>query len=177
LISAENLIIRSSTLYENSFNGAFRGCTNLQKAPDLSVPIILADQTYSSMFEGCVNLSQPPAVLSATTAVLSSYKRMFCMSRSSQVATQMTKSPLMICHFGGQSSQTDMELFKGNESLSEIKCFWTNNSGSFGALSNWVANTADNGVTFYKRTTQSFQSGVNGIKQGWTVINDDTTGA
>jgi hypothetical protein len=89
----------------------------------------------------------------------------------------MTKSPLMICYFGNQSSQNDMELFKGNESLAEIKCFWTNGSGSFGALTNWVANTADNGVTFYKRSTQSFQSGDSGIKANWTIINDDTTGA
>ena len=176
IISAEKLKILSTTLYTSSFNGSFRSCSNLQKAPDLSVPTTLAQETYSSMFEGCTSLSQPPSVLSATTAVLTSYKRMFCMNRNSKVTTQMTKSPLMIVNFGSLSSQNDMQMFCGNGSLTEIKCFWTNNSGTFGSLTNWVNYTADSGVTFYKRSTQTFANGVNGIKTGWTVIDDDITG-
>lgn len=124
LISAENLKVVSTTLYKSSFNGIFRSCTNLQKAPDLSIPITLGQETYSSMFEACTSMSQPPSVLSATTAQLSSYKRMFCMDRSNKVTTQMTKSPIMIGNFGSETSVAkDFEVFKGNGSLTEIKCF------------------------------------------------------
>ena len=88
----------------------------------------------------------------------------------------MTKSPLLIANFGSETSLNDAQVFCGNGSLTEIKCFWTNNSNSFSSLANWINYTQDSGVTFYKRSTQSFQSGVNGIKSGWTVVNDDVTG-
>ena len=176
LISAENLKVVSTELYQSSFNGTFRSCTNLQKAPDLSIPTTLGQETYSSMFEACVSLSQPPSVLSATTAQLSSYKRMFCMNRNSSVTSQMTKSPIMIGNFGSETSVAkDFEVFKGNGSLTEVKCFWTNDSGSFGGLANWMTNVSSSG-TFYKRSTQTFTNNANGIPTTWTIVNDDTTG-
>lgn len=176
LISAENLKVVSTTLYLSSFNGTFRSCTNLQKAPDLSIPTTLGQETYSSMFEACTSLSQPPSVLSATTAELSSYKRMFCMNRSSSVTSQMTKSPIMIGNFGSETNVAkDFEVFRGNGSLTEIKCFWTNDSGSFGNLANWMTNVSSSG-TFYKRSTQTFANGASGIPTTWTIVNDDTTG-
>ena len=176
LISAENLKVVSTTLYKSSFNGCFRACSNLQKAPDLSVPTTIDQETYSSMFEGCTSLSQPPSVLSATTAQLSSYKRMFCMNRSSSVSSQMTKSPIMIGNFGSETGVAkDFEVFKGNGSLTEVKCFWTNDSGSFGGLANWMTNVSSSG-TFYKRSTQTFTNNANGIPTTWTIVNDDTTG-
>lgn len=176
LISAENLKVVSTTLYQSSFNGIFRDCSNLQKAPDLSIPTTLAQETYSSMFEGCTSMSQPPAVLSATTAVLTSYKRMFCMNRNSKVTTQMTKSPIMIGNFGSETGVTkDFQVFKGNGSLTEVKCFWTNDSGSFGGLSEWMSNVSSSG-TFYKRSSQTFQQNPGGIPTTWTIVNDDNTG-
>ena len=176
LISAENLKVVSTTLYQSSFNGIFRACSNLQKAPDLSIPTTLAQETYSSMFEACVSLSQPPSVLSATTAELSSYKRMFCMARSGTVAAQMTKSPIMIGNFGSETSVSkDFQVFMGNGNLTEVKCFWTNDSGSFGSLAQWMANVSSSG-TFYKRSSQTFQSNAAGIPSTWTIVNDNTTG-
>jgi hypothetical protein len=178
LTDASDLILPATTLTTSCYNGMFRNCTNLTTAPDLSTPTTFGDQSFSSMFDGCTGLAYPPAIISGTTSYLSSVKRMFCMTRgSSPVQSQMTKSPLMIINFNGDSSVSkDYEVFKGNASLTEIKCFWTNNSGSFGNLANWVINTPDTGVTFYKRSTQSFQTGNNGIKTGWTVVNDDVTG-
>lgn len=174
LISAENLIINSTTLYTSSFNGTFRNCINLQKAPDLSAPTILGNESYSSMFQNCYSLSQPPAVLSATTAQLTSYRRMFFMENGS---TAMTTSPLMICNFGTETELTNKcQIFSGNNNLSTVRCFWTNNSGTFNNLTEWMKNVSSTG-TFYKRSTQTFQSGANGIPTGWTVVDDDVTGA
>ena len=178
LVDASDLILPATTLTDSCYNGMFRNCSGLTAAPDLSAPTTFGDQSFSSMFDCCVNMSQPPSIISGTTSYLSSVKRMFCMTRgNSAVQCQMTKSPLMIINFNGDSSVSkEYEVFKGNANLTEIKCFWTNNSGSFESLANWVIYTADSGVTFYKRSTQSFVSGVSGIKTGWTVVNDDITG-
>ena len=89
----------------------------------------------------------------------------------------MTYTPKMFGNWGSVNPATsNMQMFCGNGNLTNIYCYWTNTSGSFGNIANWVNYTADSGVTFYKRSTQSFQSGVNGIKSGWTVVNDDVTG-
>ena len=118
-------------------------------------------------------MSQPPAVLSATTAQLTTYRRMFFMESGS---TAMTTSPLMICNFGNETQLTSKcDIFSGNNNLSTVRCFWTNDSGSFTNLTNWMKDVASTG-TFYKRSTQSFAGGINGIPTGWTVIDDDVTG-
>ena len=131
------------------------------------------------MFEGCIALSQPPSQLVFTSADTTSYQRMFCMSRSSKLTTPaMTYTPKLFGDWGSRSP-VQQQMFCGNGNLTDIYCYWTNASGSFGnfsgALTNWVNYTADSGVTFTKRSTQSFASGVNGIKTGWTKVNDDTT--
>ena len=178
LISAENLQIASTTLYTSTFNSTFRGCTNLQKAPDLSVPVVLDQECYGSMFEGCTGLAYPPETLNFTTAEANSYNRMFCMNRNSKITTPaMTYTPKMYGNWGSVNP-TNLQMFTGNGNLANIYCYWTKSNGtSFGAMTNWVNYTADSGVTFYKRSTQSFASGVNGIKTGWTVVDDDVTGA
>ena len=83
----------------------------------------------------------------------------------------------MIGNFGSETSVAkDFEVFKGNGSLTEVKCFWTNNSGTFGNLANWMTNVSNSG-TFYKRSTQTFTlNSVSGIPSGWNIVNDDITG-
>lgn len=173
LVSAEKLKIYSTELPANCFNSTFRDCTRLQKAPELP-STVLHDETYSSMFEGCIALSQPPSQLVFTSADPTSYQRMFCMSRNSKLTTPaMTYSPKLFGDWFG-SSPVQQQMFCGNGNLTTIYCYWTK-SGSSIKMTNWVNYTADSGVTFTKRSTQSFASGVSGIKTGWTKVNDDTT--
>lgn len=176
LVSAENLKISSSIMPQNCCNGMFRACTRLVKAPTRLPATDLKKECYSSMFEGCIALAYPPAELpAASSKQLDSYNRMFCMSRTSKLTTPaMTYTPKMFGDWAN-STPTAQQMFCGNGNLTDIYCYWTNNSGSFGNMTNWVNYTADSGVTFHKRSTQSFASGVNGIKTGWTVVNDDTT--
>ena len=176
LVSAENLKISSTALPESCFNGTFRSCTKLVKAPELP-STILGKEAYSSMFEGCIGLAYPPSQLYFTSIQSDSFNRMFCMSRSSKITTPaMTYTPKMFGNWGSVApAMSNMQMFCGNGNLTNIYCYWTNNSGTFGNITNWVNYTADSGVTFYKRSTQSFASGVNGIKTGWTVVNDDAT--
>lgn len=175
IISAENLLISSTTLPENCFNGAFRDCKNLVAAPTTLPSTVLGDSCYSSMFEGCTSLSKLPSEISFTSAGgMDVFQRMFCMSRTSKITAAMTESPRLFGDWGTKSVR-NQQMFSGNGSLTKIYCYWVNNSNSFNFLQNWVNYTDDTNVTFYKRSTQSFASGVNGIKTGWTVIDDDTT--
>lgn len=178
LVSAENLKISSTALPQNCCNGLFRGCTSLVKAPTTLPSTILGREAYSSMFEGCTSLSQPPEELYFTSADISAYNRMFCMSRTSKTTTPaMTYSPKLFGDWGTVIPRAQ-QMFCGNGNLTDVYCYWTNTNGLFSGsncLENWVNYTSDTGVTFTKRSTQSFASGVNGIKDGWTVINDDTT--
>lgn len=176
LVSAENLKISSTALPQNCCNGLFRGCTSLVKAPTTLPATVLGRECYSSMFEGCTSLAYPPLELYFTSVDSTSYNRMFCMNRNSKVTAAMTYTPKMFGNWGSVAPATsNMQMFCGNGNLTNIYCYWTNTSGTFGNIANWVNYTADSGVTFYKRSTQSFASGVNGIKTGWTVVNDDTT--
>ena len=176
LVSAENLLISSTALPQSCCNSMFRGCTSLVKAPTTLPSTILGSECYSSMFESCTSLAYPPVELYFTSVNHNSYNRMFCMSRSSKITAAMTYTPKMFGNWGSVNPATsNMQMFCGNGSLETIYCYWTNTSGTFGNIANWVNYTADSGVTFYKRSTQSFASGVNGIKTGWTVVNDDTT--
>lgn len=176
LVSAENLKISSTALPQNCCNGLFRGCTSLVKAPTTLPSTILGAECYSSMFESCTSLAYPPAELYFTSVNHNSYNRMFCMNRNSKITAAMTYTPKMFGDWGSVNPATNnMQMFCGNGSLETIYCYWTNTSGTFGNIANWVNYTDDTNVTFYKRSTQSFASGVNGIKTGWTVVNDDTT--
>jgi len=179
LVSAENLKISSTALPQNCCNGLFRGCTSLVKAPTTLPATDLSRECYSSMFEGCTSLAYPPLELRFTTARDPNvYNRMFCMSRTSKITTPaMTYSPKLFGDWGTVIPRAQ-QMFCGNGNLTDIYCYWTNTSGSFSGsscLENWVNYTDDTNVTFTKRSTQSFASGINGIKTGWTVVNDDST--
>ena len=174
LTSAENLKISSTALPQSCFNGTFRDCASLTATPTTLPSTVLGDSCYSSMFEGCTSLSKVPSEISFTSVGgMDVFQRMFCMSRTSKVTAAMTESPRLFGDWGTKSVR-NQQMFCGNGSLETIYCYWTNTSGSF-SMTNWVNYTADSGVTFYKRSTQSFASGNNGIKTGWTVVNDDTT--
>jgi hypothetical protein len=175
LVSAENLKISSTALPQNCFNGTFRDCTSLTATPTTLPSTVLGNSCYSSMFEGCTSLSKVPSEISFTSAGgVDVFQRMFCMSRTSKITAAMTESPRLFGDWGTISVR-NQQMFCGNGSLTKIYCYWTNTSGTFGNIANWVNYTDDTNVTFYKRSTQSFASGVNGIKTGWTVVNDDTT--
>ena len=174
LVSAENLFVDSEDLPQDCFNGTFRDCTSLTAAPELP-STRLSNSCYSSMFEGCIALSKVPSEIRFTYIGGSQvFQRMFCMSRTSKVTTPaMTTTPKLFGDWGA-TTPTNQQMFCGNGNLNKIYCYWTRTSGSF-SMTNWVNYTADSGVTFYKRSTATFASGVNGIKTGWTVVNDDST--
>ena len=75
LISAENLVLPSTTLTTYCYYGMFWNCSSLVKAPKLPATT-LATYCYDGMFEGCTSLTTAPE-LPATTLVSNCYSYMF----------------------------------------------------------------------------------------------------
>ena len=175
IINASNLILPALTIPGQGYNGMFRGCSNLRKAPKLPATTFLkytgttTGGNYSSMFEGCINLEKAPD-LPATTLEVECYQRMFCMNRNSRITTpKMTKSPVLSAAIVPEKAYNDM--FKGNGNLAEVTCLATNISAS-NAVQNWLTNTSLTG-TFYKAASMTSwpRSGNNGIPSQWEVYD------
>ena len=80
LVSAENLVLPTTTLANYCYSSMFNGCTSLTTAPQLPATK-LADSCYSNMFYNCSKLTTAPA-LPATTLAQSCYYEMFRGCRS-----------------------------------------------------------------------------------------------
>lgn len=78
LICNENWV-RHSTVAQNTFKNAFRGCANIDIHPDKDL-ILSADalgaSCYDQMFRGCTGLTKTP-ILPATTLAEQCYNQMF----------------------------------------------------------------------------------------------------
>ena len=170
LISAENLIIPASAMTANAFNGTFRGCTSLEKAPELPATV-MADSCYSSMFEGCTSLYQPPSVLSATSFATNCYQRMFCMNRTSKVTAAMTYTPKMYGNVSTSSLSFAQQMHTGNGGLETVECYITVAEGQSQFDQTGWLNYVNATGTFKKLSTQTFSNGVGGIPVGWTIEN------
>ena len=159
LISAENLILPSTTLPNNAYYSMFSGCTSLTTPPELPATT-LAQRCYQSMFENCTSLTTVPE-LSATTLADSCYFEMFLG------CTSLTTTPELLA-----TTLTDhcyYNMFLGCTSLNYIKCLATDISANACTL-NWVYDVAATG-TFVKDANTTWPSGTSGIPSGWTVIN------
>ena len=86
LVDASDLILPSTTLSIYAYEGMFKDCTNLEKAPKLPATT-LSQSCYLSMFSGCSSLTKSPR-LPATTLVGGCYETMFrdCTSLKSVTA-------------------------------------------------------------------------------------------
>ena len=167
LVDASNLILSASTLYTSSYNGMFRGATDLQHGPQMLATTPTGKECCSSMFEECINLEEAINI-NFTTLTQQCCMRMFCMNRSSKITTpKMTKSPIL----RAQQAATDCykEIFVGNGNLNEITCLIT--STGIDCTSNWVKNVGNGTGTFYKNKykTDWAYNATAGVPIGWTV--------
>jgi len=165
LIDADKLVLSAPTLYFNSYNGMFRGCTNLKYAPKLQATTA-GKECCSSMFEECINLETVPEI-NFTTLAQNCCKRMFCMNRSTKLTTpKMTKSPILRC--ATTVSGCYEEMFKGNGNLIEVTCLKTDDTG---CCTNWLLNVSSTG-TFYKSPLKTnWPINTSGIPSGWTAVD------
>ena len=165
LVDASDLILPATTLYQSSYNGMFRGCTNLVNGPKLLPALNVPQDGYSSMFEGCVKLTEGPEISATTVSGNTALNRMFCMNRNSKVTAAMTKSPILRITNPSSYNNVYQQLFCGNGNLTEVTILAQGTNLSF---TNWLANTNAGGV-IKKLQATTFTSGSNGVPSNWTT--------
>ena len=161
LVDASDLILPATTCMTSSYNGTFRGCTNLATAPELPATQSAQD-CYSSMFEGCINLEEAPEI-NLVNLSQACCKNMFAMNRNNRITTpKMTKSPIL--RVATSATNCYQGMFQGNGNLVEVTCLLTSKF----QCSDWLKNCSSTG-TFKKASSASWSSGTSGIPNGWVV--------
>ena len=141
----------------------FQDCSSLTTAPDLPLTT-LANHCYQFMFRNCSSLTTAPE-LPATTLVSYCYSAMF------QDCSSLTTTPELPATTLADSCY--IYMFQDCSSLNYIKCLATDISAS-NCTQNWVSGVASTGA-FVKHpdiSESTWNSGVNGIPVGWSVIED-----
>ncbi len=189
LISAENLVLPSTTLSNSCYAGLFKGCTSLTTAPELPATT-LATSCYSGMFYGCTSLTTAPE-LPAKAMTLGCYSSMFEGCTSLTTAPELPATNLAIdCYgsmFRGCTSLTTApellattlednycyyQMFYGCTSLNYIKCLATIILDD-DCLNDWVKGVASSGTFVKASSMNNWSTGASGIPSGWTVSNDE----
>ncbi len=158
LVTAPSL--PATTLAEQCYYTMFLNCTSLTTAPELPATT-LAPSCYWGMFGGCSALETAPE-LPATTLAGSCYYNMF------ERCTSLTTAPILSAPTLEFSCYAAM--FAGCSNLSYVKCLATDISASECTLS-WMNSVSSTGL-FVKAANSQWPTGINGIPEGWTVMND-----
>ena len=153
-----------------TFYGLFSGCTALTSAEKLILPATtLAQRCYEGMFRGCINLTKAPKTLPAGTLTSYSYYYMFynCTSLTTApeiLATSYGSSSSRSCRnmFQGCSNLNYIKcMFHTAPSSSSA----LTNPAYY-----WVAGVASTG-TFVRYPGVNWPNGDSGIPNGWTVVD------
>lgn len=92
LVSAENLVLPTTTLAMCCYDSMFDSCTSLTTAPELPATT-MAYGCYQGMFKKCSSLTTAPA-LPATTIDANCYRTMFAQCTSLTTAPALTATTL-----------------------------------------------------------------------------------
>lgn len=189
LVSAQNLVLNSTTLSIGCYKYMFSGCTSLTTAPSLSAATTLVDDCYYGMFADCTSLINAPEI-PATTVAMSCCLGMFTNCRNLVKApsklhattlangcyalmfadcTSLTTAPILPA--ATLAADCYWQMFMGCTSLNNITCLATDISAEY-CTSEWVAGVGSSG-TFTKAASMNDWNryGTSGIPEGWSVQN------
>lgn len=152
--------ISATTLASGTCYYMFFNCSALTQAPDINATTV-GPYCFESMFRNCSSLTNAPSELSFTTAATSCCYKMF------QNCTALTESPIIRTTTLSANSFEDM--FRSCRSLSAITCMVTTKSAT-NCTKNWVYGVATAG-TFTKKSGVTWDRGVDGCPQNWTIVN------
>lgn len=189
VIEAENLILPATTLTRYCYSGLFGNCTRLVSAPELPATS-LADFCYFGMFNYCASLENAP-VLPATTLAISCYRDMFMGCTSLNIAPELPATELTEYCYGymlaGCTSLTTAPelpattlakncyywMFHNSYNINYVKCLATDITAQ-DCTKKWLEmeTQAIGEGTFVKNPAMNeWTVGVNGIPEGWTVVD------
>lgn len=161
IVSAENLVLPSTTLANYCYAYMFYNCTSLTTAPALPATT-LVQSCYNGMFRGCTSLATAPE-LPATTLADKCYDYMFQGCTSLTTAPELPATTL--------ANYCYRNMFQGCSSLNYIKCLATNISAT-DCLNNWVNGVAATGTFVKDPNMSSWPTGTSGIPSGWQVVDN-----
>lgn len=156
----DNFKMSATTLKSACYYYMFNNCTSLTKTPELNA-LNAVVTCYASMFQGCTSLVKAMDVLPATVGGNYCYNTMF----SGCVALE--KAPIIML----ESIRTGCFslMFRNCQKINYIKVVTTSWNESY--TSNWVSGVSPTG-TFVKPIGVVIPTGVNGIPEGWTVVEE-----
>ena len=159
--------LQATTLANQCYEYMFQGCTSLKNAPEVLPGNELKEYCYASMFNGCTSLVNPPSI--------NAYRMdgNYCCQEMFRDCKSLLKSPVL--YSSTLSVGCYNYMFKGCNSLKEIKIHATGTISSGGmssnCLYNWVSGVAIKG-DFYKNSNAIIEeNSINGIPTGWTPID------
>lgn len=149
----------ANSLTESCYSYMFAGCTSIENAPALP-STSLAVKCYDCMFSNCTSLINAPE-LPANTLELQCYSDMFSGCTSLEKAPDLPSVTLApVCY---------IHMFEDCVNLNYVKCNVKEyNSHNFDS---WLKNVSKVG-DFYCYDASIFQTGYNGIPEGWTVHSE-----
>ena len=99
LVSAKNLSLPATAIFDRCYANMFYGCTSLTEAPKILPATTLANYCYENMFSGCTGLTTAPE-LPATTLAIECYNNMFNGCTSLTTAPELPATTLAgSCYF------------------------------------------------------------------------------
>ena len=140
------------------FYRLFRNSAIKTVSSDFLPATTLKSDCYRDLFSTCNNLTQAPE-LPATTLADGCYNGMFYNCTLLTTAPELPAKVLVGSCYG--------YMFTYCYSLNYVKCLATEGT-VLSALDNWLDGVASTG-TFEKLSGISYEAGVNGIPEGWTV--------
>ena len=161
LVSSENLAMVAEKLPTQACYDMFYQCSAMEKTVSVLSATTLANDCYRDMYYGCTALQVAPE-LPATSLTTSCYQNMFYGCTSLTTAPELPATSLPgYCY---------QDMFSGCSILSYIKMLCTSTGNN--SLTRWVNSVAASGTFVKNAAMTTLPTGVNGIPDGWTVIDN-----
>ena len=157
----------ATTLANYCYYCMFEDCTSLTTAPVLPATS-LSESCYAYMFSGCTSLETAPEELPATTLAYDCYDSMFYGCTSLEIAPVLPAETLANYCYNW--------MFRGCSSLTSITCLAIDISAD-SCTNEWVYGVPtgfEMGTFTCHHRAGLWNYGINGIPDGWNVIEEAT---
>ena len=182
----------ATTLSDVCYQRMFSSCLSLTTAPELPATT-LSNSCYVNMFSNCISLTTPPSILPSTTLVYGCYQGMFNNCQSLTTAPELPATNLGYSCYSTMFTDcisliaapelpatnlnyySYLQMFSGCSKLNYIKAKFKTTPGD-DYTRDWVSNVSSTGI-FVKNAEATWNvTGIYGIPEGWTVIEEESTG-
>lgn len=161
VVDASKLMLTATELSSGCYYEMFSDCSNLINPPSILPATVMSSSCYYGLFNNCQSLTTFPTIL-ATTLAEDCFRAMF---RKTAISTA---PPLPYATIKARSYYA---MFQQCQNLNYVKCLATNAAANGGDTYGWLEDVSPTG-TFVKASGVTWPTGVSGIPNGWTVIEE-----